>query len=79
MHRYMRFTIWLPYFYYPGQRSFVYISCFTDWARNKGTRLDFSSGHHPQTNGQIEIVNKELRQVLKVIREDMIKRRNDVH
>ena len=43
---------------------------FTEWARNKGTRLDFSSGHHPQTDGQTEIVNKELRQVLRVIREE---------
>ena len=43
---------------------------FTDWARKKGTRLDISTTYHQQADGQTEIVNKELRQVLKVIKEE---------
>ena len=43
---------------------------FTEWARKKGIRLDISTAYHQQTDGQTEIVNKELKQVLKVIKEE---------
>ena len=32
---------------------------------NMGTRLDFSSGYHPQTDGQSEIVNSTILDLLK--------------
>src|SRR5258706_14476004 len=43
---------------------------FKDWASEKGTKLDFSTGYHHQTSGQVEVVNRELMQVMKLLREE---------
>ena len=32
-----------------------------------GTRLDYSSTYHPQTNGQIEVVNKSMWNLLRIL------------
>jgi len=35
--------------------------------KNLGTKLNFSSTYHPQSNGKIEVVNRSLRNLLRIL------------
>nr|GEU47906.1 RNA-directed DNA polymerase [Tanacetum cinerariifolium] len=52
--------------------KFVSHLCRTLWT-HLGTKLHFSSSHHPQTNGQTEVVNRSLGNLLRSLIEDNAK------
>nr|GFA04260.1 transposon Ty3-I Gag-Pol polyprotein [Tanacetum cinerariifolium] len=57
-----------------SDRAVKFVSHFwhTLWTR-LGSKLEFSSSHHPQTDGQTEVVNRSLGKILRNLIRDNVK------
>ena len=56
-------TMGYPYCIVFDRDTLFISSHFQSWAASKGIKLEPSTAYHPQTDGQSEIVNKEIIQI----------------